>query len=338
MIVKAPGVVKLLGEHAVVYGRLALAVGIDLYATAKVSRIKSRKLIIDVPDLNAKGRFGYGELKGLYDSYKSRKSIKDYVSGQGVPLNLLPFATIAARLLIEFNVGLLGSKVILKSRIPIQKGLASSAALSTSFSVALIKNSGARISDENIIDVSRDGDRIIHINENAGRIDVGTSFYGGYTSFDLESGAKRENIDAKIRLLIVDTGPKKNTAETVGHVRELYEKDNKGANRILDEIGKCSATGIDALKSNNLKLLGECMYKDHELLRELGVSSEGLDTVVVTSKNLNAYGAKLSGGGGGGIAIVLFRRNKKELISKFKDRGFEVIEAEISTKGAKDFL
>ncbi|MFP3278671.1 MAG: hypothetical protein RXO43_03910 [Candidatus Micrarchaeota archaeon] len=38
MQARAPGVIKLLGEHAVVYGKLSLASAISLYAHAKQRR------------------------------------------------------------------------------------------------------------------------------------------------------------------------------------------------------------------------------------------------------------------------------------------------------------
>ncbi len=336
MIVKAPGVIKLLGEHAVVYGRLSLAIGINLYAKASFRETKEVSLTIDVPDLGAKGVFTKNDLSSIYDSYKSRKSISDYVSkNNGV---LLPFETIAARLLMEFGIDPTGASVELSSEIPIQKGLSSSAALSTALAVGLVRRSGVRLSDKDIIEVARDGDRIIHRNENAGRIDVSTSYYGGYTTFSSEQGAKKEEMNTELRLLIIDTGPKKTTAETVEHVAELYKNDKEGMVSIFDQIHESSMKGVEAIKKADITLLGNLMYNNHQLLQKLGVSSEGLDRTVRIAKEENAHGAKLSGGGGGGIAIVLFGKNKERLISRLKEEGFNVLETKISVGGAKIYL
>ncbi len=338
MIVKAPGVVKLLGEHAVVYGRLAVAIGINLYAKANVSKTKSKVLAIDAADFQANGSFDRESLEKIYDSYKSKKSIDDYAASQNIPKHLLPFATIASRLLREANLEPTGLKVTLHSGIPLQKGLASSAALCTAFTVALVKAAGANLSDEMIIDIARDGDRIIHKNENAGRIDVSTSFYGGYTTFSTATGAKKQDISKKLRLLVVDTGPKRSTAEPVGHVAQLYQSDRDNVSALFDRINQCALDGIEAIKSSRLKKLGKYMYEDQELLRMLGVSNDALDRAVLIAKDAKAYGAKLSGGGGGGIAIILCGKNKEAIASRLREEKFDVIPISMSAKGAKDYL
>ncbi|MDE1859494.1 MAG: mevalonate kinase [Candidatus Micrarchaeota archaeon] len=328
----------MLGEHAVVYGRLAIAMGIKLYAKARVSKTKSKTLAIDIPQLNIKGRFGKEELEQLYSSYKSKRDIADYLAKQHIDQNVLPFATIAARMLGEFKIDPTGNKVSMHSDIPIQKGLASSAALSTVFVVGLLKSTRSRLEDSQIIDLSRDGDRVIHLNENAGRIDVSTAFYGGYTTFSSANGAKREDIQTAINLLIIDTGPKKSTAHTVGHVAELYKNDKATTEKILDQIDECSVKGLDALKRKDLRALGKCMYDDQMLLEKLGVSSESLEKAVDAAKKCGAYGAKLSGGGGGGIAIALVRGKKERLLSDLNSCGFTVLNSKVSFIGAKSFL
>jgi len=80
---------------------------------------------------------------------------------------------------------------------------------------------------------------------------------------------------------------------------------------------------------------GELMYRNHELLKKLGVSSEGLDKAVEKARTYGMLGgAKLSGGGGGGIAIVLADEGKESL-DFFKEMGFEVRKVSIDYNGAK---
>lgn len=338
MIVKAPGVVKLLGEHAVVYGRLSVAVGIGMYAKASLSTIERRLLRLEAPGFGGALSVGAAELDGLYDSYTSKSSIEDYISENSAMGQMLPFATIAARLKGEFGIDCLGSRISMSSDIPMQRGLASSAALAAALSVALVSNSGSGLPTASIIDASRDGERIMHRNENAGRIDVGTACLGGCTYFSAEAGAQRVRAKASLTLLIIDTGPKKSTAEMVKHVADLYKKDRDATSGILDRINECSLRGLDAIRSGDLKSLGEQMCADHELLRSLGVSSKGLDKAVKVAMENGAYGAKLSGGGGGGIAIALSGKGNSRLVKALESEGFPVIEAEVSDKGAVSFL
>jgi mevalonate kinase len=338
MEVRAPAVIKLLGEHAVVYGKMSLAVAISLYASAKVSEGKANVFALELNDFKKSFEFSAGEIRKIHADYAGRKSINSYVDEHsGRYGDALPYLTIASRLLVEYNARIMGSKVAIESAIPVQKGLASSAACSTAFAVALLSHSGIRPSDADIIEIARDGDRVIHKNEGAGRIDVNTSFYGGFVSFSSETGARREELSATPDLLLIDTGPKKSTAETVGHVSELYKNDRSNTERLLEGIDMCSRNGMAALAKGDMAAFGKCMLEDHELLRKLGVSSERLDKVVEYAKEAKAYGAKLSGGGGGGLAIAV-DNDSSSLESMLKSKDFGVSKATVSTIGASSYL
>ncbi len=334
---RAPGVVKLFGEHAVVYGKLSVAAAISLYSTVTVSERRGTDLRIALSDFSDfsvsldKRRLGL-----LYTRYKNKKSLNDYASlNSDIDTKVLPFATIAARLTNEFGANILGREARITSEIPNQSGGASSAACSTAFTVAMLKSAGLELDDPTIIDVARDGERIAHLSEGAGRIDVTTSYLGGYVSTAKEG--RREAIKTKINFVLIDTGPKKSTAETVGGVRKLYETDRENTERILGEIEECSVEGLKALSEGDLKSVGSWMYKDQELLRSLGVSSEGLDRAVELSRENGAYGAKLSGGGGGGLAIAL-SKTPKSLIRAMEEQGFKAYSAEVAFDGAKSYL
>lgn len=335
--VRAPGVVKLFGEHAVVYGKLSVAAAIGLYATVRVTERRGSGLRIVLLDFSEfildldKRRLGL-----LYKRYKDRKNIKDYVlANNEIENSLLPYATIAARLSYEFGVDVLGKEVRITSDIPKQRGSASSAACSTAFTVALLKSEGRTLEDSQIIDIARDGERIVHLNEGAGRIDVTASYYGGYASTRDEG--KREAIKTKLNMILIDTGPKKSTEEMVGNVKRKYETEKEKTEKMLNEIEECSVEGLKALAKGDLKVVGGFMYKDQELLSELGVSSPGLDQAVELARENGAYGAKLSGGGGGGIAIAISRK-PKELIRIMEENGFKAYSADISLMGAKEYL
>ncbi len=337
MEARAPAVVKLLGEHAVVYGKMSLAVAISLHAVTKVSDTEGKTLVIELRDFGKEFEFSEGEIRNIYRAYKGRKDMNSYIDEQHAEYaDVLPYLTIASRLLSEYGVKATGSKVTISSGIPIQKGLASSAACSTAFTVALLGHSGIRPGDAEIIELARDGDRIIHRNEDAGKIDVSTSFYGGFVSFSTETGARKEKMGSDITLLLADTGPKKSTAQTVGHVAELYKTERENTERLLDGIDMCSKEGIAALRGNDLKEFGRCMFRDHELLRKLGVSSDGLDKVVGYAKEAGAYGAKLSGGGGG-LAIAI-DNHSHSLEGMLLSKGFSVTKAAVSRDGASNYL
>ncbi len=330
MEVRAPGVIKLFGEHAVVYGRLGVSAAIDMYATA-VSQ-KHKKFEVLLKDFNKSLTLGDEQLLELYEKYREKPDINHYIKESGIAPTLLPYATIAARLHAEYNI-FANKKITIKSGIPVQKGFASSAACSAAFTVALL-NGNRSMSDVQITDVIRDGDRVIHRNENAGAIDVGPTYYGGIVSFSKENGARKEPIDTDFELVVIDTGPKKSTAETVATVAKLHKHDIAYTEVILEEINKCSIEGLRSLEYNDFRNIGRLMYKNHDLLKQLGVSSMNLNRAVEAGRKAGAYGVKLSGGGGGGIAIAI--GDSQAIIERMKELGFDAYTIRITNKGAKE--
>lgn len=335
---RAPAVIKLFGEHAVVYGKLSIAGAIDMYANSEVSYTTTQTLGISLTDIRTESELRQSELDSLYASFKERKSIQEYIEQHGeLKPEILPYATIAARISKVFKLDLKGKKITIESGIRMQTGLASSSAVATAFTVSLLKHFGIRMEDDEVIDIARDGDRIVHRNEKAGGIDVSTSFYGGYVGYSTKGGAKREEIDRVLDFVIIDAGPKKSTAETVGSVAERYKKEKKKTEVILAGIEDCSMEGLDALRKGNLKDTGKLMVKDHKLLKKLGVSTERLDEAVEKALESGAYGAKLSGGGGGGIAIAL-TDNAPKIVEAMKGYGFEAFATKISLEGAGTYM
>lgn len=338
MDVYAPGVIKLLGEHAVVYGKLSVAAAVGMKVRAKVEKAAGSEfdtVEIALPDLGLVQEFTTGMLDAIYRDYKS-KDITSFVAGMSsIDKRMLPYAVIAGRLMSE-GVTVRGLHIEISSDIPVQKGYASSAACATALTVALVRNAAATLPDDKIIDIARDGDRIAHLNPNAGAIDVSTSYYGGVVSFSKATGARPEAVDKLPEIVLINTGPKLSTAVTVGRVSEHYKNERDWTEKILNEMDRCAITGLTALKGGYFDSLGALMYEDQGYLRQLGVSSDGLDTAVETGKKAGASGVKLSGGGGGGIAIAI-GPNPNQIIDAMKKAGFEARLTEISKDGAKSF-
>ena len=341
--VKAPANIKIAGEHSVVYGGPSLSAAIAMYATARViDNTGTDKLEIVLQDLGTAASFDAAALREMYKDYSSRDTSKPdglskYVEkNESVGKDILPYTTIASRLFVEHGVNMLGKKVIIHSDVPRQSGHASSAVCSTAFTMALLKSSGKRLDDNTTIDIARDGERIVHKAETAGRIDVGPAYFGGYATFSASEGIKKEDISTPINVVLINTGPKPPTAEMVKKVRDLYNKDTEGTTKILREIDNCVVRCIKHLKEGNLKELGQQMFHNQELLKTLGVSSDGLDSAISIAISNGAYGAKLCGGGGGGLGIALVgsTQDADKLIGALKASGFDARSTRISLQGA----
>ena len=342
--VKAPANIKIGGEHSVVYGGPSLSAAIALFATAKIGR-SNDGLDIVLQDLNRSISLDATALRKLYNEYSSRddtkpEAIATYIANNesNIGKEILPYATIAARLFVEHDVSPIGKKVVVHSEVPFQKGYASSAVCSAAFTMALVKASGKKLDDKTAIDIIRDGDRIVHRSETAGRIDVGPIYFGGFAKFTSSEGVTKENITTPANFVVIDTGPKPPTAEMVKKVRGLYNSDTEGTKNILKEIDNCVESGTEALKRGELKELGKHMSRNQELLAKLGVSSPGIEKAVSIAVANGAYGAKLCGGGGGGMAVALVgsTQDASRMIKALKSEGFDAYCTDIIFKGAKE--
>jgi mevalonate kinase len=341
----APGNIKLAGEHSVVYGGPSLSVAIAKYATARAEKTSTDKLEIVLKDLGSSAAFDLKTLSEIYQSYSKRDTnapdgLTKYIASSSIAKDILPYATIAARLYGEHGVSPFGRRVIIHSELPVQSGYASSAVCSTAFAIALLKAAGKNLDDATAIDVIRDGERIVHKSETAGRMDVGPAYFGGYATFSSSDGVKKADISTKITVVVMDTGPKPPTAEMVKKVRDKYNSDTAGTSAILKQIDQCVVQGMESLKKGDLKEAGRHMSRNHELLKALGVSSDKLDEATAIAVKNGAYGAKLCGGGGGGVAAALVDSNSAadRVIAALKEKGFVAYSVDVSLNGAKSYL
>ena len=351
--VKVPSNIKISGEHSVVYGGPSLSAATSPYATATLSETSSGKLEIELEDLKISASFDELTLRKLYTEYGKRDTVPKkpedktptdlvkYITGHSeIGKEMLPYATIAARLLVEQGINPFNNHVVIHSDVPIGKGYASSAVCSTAFATVLVKASGKILDDQTMIDISRDGERIIHGIETGGRLDVGPIYFGGYAIFNADEGIKSLQISTPIKIVVMDVGQKPPTIEMVKKVRALWTSDQDGTEKILRGIDSIVIKCIDALKRGNLEELGKQMYDNHKLLKRLGVSSDKLDEAVSIAMLNGAYGAKLCGGGGGGMGIALVKDDvtAQSIINALKSNGFGAYRSDVTLKGAKSFL
>ena len=349
--VKVPSNIKIAGEHSVVFGGPSLSAAVPPYATATLSSSSQDKLEVVLKDLDISAAFDEPALRKLYSEYGKRDTapkktgdkrltgLAEYIAGHAeIRREMLPYATIAARLLVEQGINPIGKQVAIHSDVPIGKGYASSAVCSTAFAMVLVKASGKQLEDQTAIDISRDGERIVHGIETGGRLDVGPIYFGGYATFKASEGIKSLEISTPVSFVVMDVGPKPPTAKMVEKVRALHDADPDGTDKILREIDGVVLRCIDALKNRDLKELGKHIHHNHELLRKLGVSSDKLDKAVSVAMSNGSYGAKLCGGGGGGMGMALVGSDAdaKRVINALKSNGFEAYSVNVILKGAKE--
>lgn len=291
----APGKAILFGEHAVVYGRAAIAVPVaEVKATATITDAPAGSgCTIAAPDVGAHVQLS---------------------TPQEDPLAL------AVRLAIE-EAGIEEEpdwQITVRSDIPIAGGMGSGAAVSAALAKAVFAHRqlpAHRQPDAGTVN------RIVYAVEklhhaNPSGIDNTVVVYRQPVRFVRGRPPQRFEIARPFHLVIADTGIASSTAAVVSDVRSAWEKDTKRYEAIFDGIGEIAETARRAIESGNVDALGPLMKENHRLLRKLDVSSGELERLIAVAEEGGASGAKLSGAGRGGNLIAAVERKNVEAVKE----------------------
>jgi mevalonate kinase len=287
----APGKIILFGEHAVVYGRPALAVPVtQVHADVDVSDAPRPGIWIEAPDVNLQA-----ELNTLPSDHPIASVIHNFL----FLLRVSRFPNLAIRII---------------STIPVASGLGSGAAVTVALTRALAAHLKYAMVDEEVNAFTYEIEKIHHGTPSG--IDNTVVTYARPVYFVKGQPIETLQVGKPFTIVIADTGISAPTKESVGDVRRLWMNDRSRWETVFDKIGEISFTARRAIEAGKPELLGELMNENHAVLKTLTVSSAELDTLVEAAQRAGALGAKLSGGGRGGNMIALVEAEKAETVSR----------------------
>ena len=293
----APGKIILFGEHAVVYGRPALAVPVtQVHADVEVSDSSKDGIWIDAPDIHL-----HAELNSLPSDHPLAAVIHKFFA----PLSSFHF-------LKERMEGQRGLEIKITSTIPVASGLGSGAAVSVALIRALSSHLGRPMTNEQVNALAYEIEKIYHGTPSG--IDNATVAYGKPVFFIKGQPIEIFKVGKPFTIVIGDTGISALTKESVGDVRRLWEADQQKWEKVFDKIGEIAKKAKE--KIENGEWIGDLMNQNHALLQEMTVSSQELDQFVEAARKAGALGAKMSGGGRGGNMIALVKPEIAEAVSR----------------------
>ena len=286
----ASGKIILFGEHAVVYGRPALAVPVtQVHADVEVSDSDRAGIWIDAPDVNL-----HAELNTLPSDHPLASVIHNFL----FLARISPFPSL---------------NIKITSTIPVASGLGSGAAVTVALTRALSSHLNFSMNDEEVNAFAYEIEKLHHGTPSG--IDNTVITYARPVYFVRGHSIETFKVGRPFTIVIGDTGISAPTKESVGDVRKLWEVDKAKWENIFDEVGEIVGQARSAIESGKWELLGDLMNTNHELLRKMTVSSPKLDQLVEAARNAGALGAKMSGGGRGGNMIALALPEMVESVS-----------------------
>ncbi len=292
----------LCGEHAVVYGRPAIAFPLShLRARARIEP-SDRSFRVIAPDIDriytAEGDTGHSLIRLAAAALDVARAATRQQAG-------LPLAALRAEL-------------TLTSDIPSAAHLGSSAAVSVAVARAVAACAGYELTPAEASALAFEAEKLHHgtpsgIDNTVVAWEQPVWFARAWQGD--EAGAPEiepiaiDRSDA-VRLpdlVIADTGLSTPTRIAVSDVRRGWQSDRAAYERLFDQIAEVVSASRQALIAGDWPRLGRLMDDNHALLSELGVSCAELDALCEAARKAGALGAKLSGGGRGGNMIALAR-------------------------------
>jgi len=293
----AAGKVILLGEHAVVYGKHALALPIPGAVTASVK--EAAKLVLEVPDW-------------------------------GLSREILPEANgvdAAVRRILE-NLGIRrqGFAIRVRSALPRAMGLGSSAAFAVAIVRAFDRLLDLSLGDERVNEIAFDCEKLAHGNPSG--VDNTLATFARPMLFRKGESFRVEELEPGPNPpIVIACGHQPGiTHDQVAGVRARYEAQPAAYAAIFDQVDELSVAGAKALVAGDYTELGQLMNICHGLLNALGVSTPELERMIEIARRAGAAGAKLTGAGGGGSIVAACPGAVNEVVAALRSAGYSTIE------------
>jgi len=276
--VSVPGSMMILGEHAVLRGKRALACAIDKRITVEASINSGDKLEIS-SELGS-----YSSALNKLNPAKQFSFVLAAVEASSLP----PERGIALKIESEFSH---------------QVGFGSSAAVTVGVLKALSMLKGEEIAAKQLIER---GTKVIRSVQGLGSgTDVAASVLGGVVLYR-QTPQEFKNYKTDIPISVAYSGAKTPTAEVVRLVNEWEAKDHERYAAIFDSIDKSIDAAVKALEDEDLPALGQILNLNQSFMEEIGVSSERLSELVSMFRGqADVHGAKISGSGLGDCVLAL---------------------------------
>lgn len=372
-IISAPGKAILHGEHAVVHGKVALAVSLNLRTFLRLQAAATGQVSINLPNINTFLSWDVTTLRPLLQD-KANLSLKELdaeLVGRlreftGIEDGITDTGSMAIFTFLYLYLSIFSTSKLLPcltvtvwSELPTGAGLGSSAAYCVCVAAALLSVQGAisppqgldgntaRWSVEELEVINQwafQGERIIHGNPSG--VDNAVSTWGGVLRYHAGKITPLQRVPT-LRILLTNTQVPRSTKTLVAGVRNRINKFPCILNPVLESVDAVACTcertlmemAKDSPTTEQYATLEELIDINQHHLNVMGVGHPSLDLLCRTTLSRGLH-SKLTGAGGGGCGLTLLRPDTdtsvvEGTIQDLRDMGYECWETSIGVPGVQ---
>lgn len=177
---------------------------------------------------------------------------------------------------------------------------------------------------------------VVDVQGMASGADVAAAIWGGTLYYEKTKPTIEQLQITEIPLVVGYTGVKADTTSLIQDVAKKRTSEPEKVDRIFEAIAKLVDETKAKMIEGDWERVGRLMDFNQEYLRDLGVSSEKLESLISAAKGAGAWGAKLSGAGGGDCMIAVASADKRKAVEEaLREVGGEVMQVSVSAEGVR---
>lgn len=339
-----PGKIILSGEHAVVYGKPALAMAVDRFLQIEASRSSvANQITIELSQFNIKHSLCLTELMDCYS--KLNENYQKFLLGElsinqvtESPVELLMYCVAAFFNLqpsvLDRQTLTQGIHLHLTSDIPLGCGMGSSAACIVGILTALSYLLDVKIESSDFYQLAHQIENLQHGRSSG--IDIRLAQMGGALKF--QSGNSTPLPIPQLDFILVNSGqPKSSTGDCVSFTKAYFTQEDHA-----EEFARVTEKFEQALLTHDSQGIHDCVQSNHRLLTKIGVVSPKVQQFISELTKMGATG-KVCGAGsikgdGCGILLVPYAPDNDQQINSINqlcsEYGYPLMKAQGFARGS----
>ena len=229
------------------------------------------------------------------------------------------------------------------SQAPAGAGIGGSSAMAVAVCAALDRLTGAGLTREDWIHISRDEEAIV-IRVPTGTQDHYPAAYGGAGVLHLKPGGERRHAlrvdldELDRRLVLVYTGKPRQSGINNWEVMKAHLDGDARVRRNFSEIAAVACEMRTALERSRWSEVGRLVRHEWNFRRRNlpGISTPTIDRIISSTQRVGALGGKVCGAGGGGCVVLVIEPDARASVeAAVATAGGHVLPMRIARRGVQ---